>query len=584
MDDLPNLPEGQGAAVPPSYVPGRSQPSPTSLDQVRGLVRFIYTNNPFYVLSAWCVFFGLRSSFDTSGDSFATVALMISLTGYTTLLAASACFLVRVGQVWDDVRSMLILIVLMLVAMSVSFDDALAADPLVGSACFLAGLAFAILVSEGLLFGMRLRLPGWFRLPYYLTLALFFLYPVALGTTPHSPRSPAVQWGLFGFSCVAGLVFLTLLPAVRRGAGYVRDNGSPWPWPWYPWVLFVVLGLGILGRAYYLCVSMHLLGGTTTIFRPYFWIPFLLAVNVLLLEIGWVSRSKGTMLAALIAPAVLLGLAITGPTWEAADHGFLTMFHRTLGASPLFLTLVAVTAFYGVAAMRRVPWAFDAFCVSLAAFAVVGLGTFGPRTVMRPYGLPLLAVAALQAWPALRRRSAGRSMLAACCVVAAATLDLRGTWFTAYHGFIPIHLLLAYVLVVGAVFRGWMATLLQHLGAGLILAAGVAAMAIDPKMLGDPPPILLSFYPILAVAVAIGYGRLVGNRWYYASAAGILIGWPVLVGWRGYQRLRRTMPGLAYVVWGLFFFLIAMLISLTKAGLVERWLPRRPAQPDAPGP
>ncbi len=84
--------------------------------------------------------------------------------------------------------------------------------------------------------------------------------------------------------------------------------------------------------------------------------------------------------------------------------------------------------------------------------------------------------------------------------------------------------------------------------------------------------------------MAVAYGRLVGNRWYYASAAGILLGWPALVGWRGYRRLRRTMPGLAYVAWGLFFFLVAMLISLTKAGLLQRWLPRRPAQPEAPGP
>jgi hypothetical protein len=193
-------------------------------------------------------------------------------------------------------------------------------------------------------------------------------------------------------------------------------------------------------------------------------------------------------------------------------------------------------------------------------------------------------VAALQAWPALKRRSAGRSMLAACCVVAAATLDLKGTWFTAYRGFVPIHLLLVYVLFVGAAFRGRLATFLQHLGAGLILALGVAAMAIDPHLLGDPPTILLILYPALAVGAAFAYGRLVGNRWYYASAAGILLGWPVLVGWKGYRRLRRILPGLAYVAWGLVFFLIAMLISLTKAGLLNRWLPRRTPQPEAPSP
>ena len=582
MYDLPHLSQGHPGKTPPSYLLGQDHAPPGTLDQARGLARFVYTNNPFYVLSAWLVFFGLRRSFETTGDSFATVALMVGLTSYTALVAVSACFLVRVGQVWDDVRSMLILVVLMLLGTSVSLDDTLAANPRFGSACFVAGLVFAVMVSEGLLFGMRLRLPALFRVPYYLMLALFFLYPILLNRELHSARSPTLHWAIFAFSCVAGVILLALLPAVRRGPEYVRDNGSPWPWPWYPWVLFGVLGLGVLGRAYYLCVSMHYVGGTATIFGPYFWIPFLLAVNVLLLEGGLVSRSKGTIRVALIAPAALLALAITGPAWEAADHGFLGVFMRTLGASPLFLTLVAVAAFYVVAALRRVAHAFDALSVSVAALSVVGLGTVDLETLVSPHGLPLLVVAGLQAWAALRRSSAARCLLAACCVVAAASLDLEGTWFTAYRGVIPIHLLLASVLVIGAAYRGGLATLLQYLGAGLILAAGVASTAVDPRLLGDPPPIALTLYPAAAVAVAIAYGWLVGNRWYFASAAGILTGWLALAGWQGYRHLRRTLPGLHYIAWGLFFFLVAMLISLTKAGLPQRWLPPAPEAPEAP--
>ena len=582
MYDLPHLSQGRPVKTPPSYLLAQDHAPPSTLDQARGLARFIYTNNPFYVLSAWLVFFGLRTSFETAGDSFATVALMIGLTGYTALVAVSACFLVRVGQVWDDVRSMLILVVLMLLGTSVSLDDTLAASPRFGSACFVAGLVFAIVVSEGLLWGMRLRLPARFRVPYYLMLALFFLYPILLNRELHPARSPTLHAAIFAFSCVAGAVFLALLPAVRRGPEYVRDNGSPWPWPWYPWVLFGVLGLGVLGRAYYLCVSMHYVGGTATIFGPYFWIPFLLAVNVLLLEGGLVSRSQATIRVALITPAALLALAITGPAWEAADHGFLGTFMRTLGASPLFLTLVAVAAFYAVAALRKVAHAFDALSVSLAAFSVVGPGTVDLETLVSPHGLPLLAVAGLQAWAALRRSSAARCLLAACCVVAAASLDLEGTWFTAYRGVIPIHLLLASVLVIGAAYRGGLATLLQYLGAGLILAAGVASTAVDPRLLGDPPPIALTLYPAAAVAVAIAYGWLVGNRWYFASAAGILTGWLALAGWQGYRHLRRTLPGLHYIAWGLFFFLVAMLISLTKAGLAQRWLPPAPDPPEAP--
>src|SRR4051794_18125323 len=43
--------------------------------RARGLVGWLYTSNPFYILSADLVFIGLRMSFDTSGRSFETGAL-----------------------------------------------------------------------------------------------------------------------------------------------------------------------------------------------------------------------------------------------------------------------------------------------------------------------------------------------------------------------------------------------------------------------------------------------------------------------------------------------------------------------------
>ena len=71
---------------------------------LRWLVRVVYTHNPFYLLSAWLDFTGLRFSFDTSGRTFQTEALMLGLIGYTTLLALAAWVLIRVGKVWEDVR------------------------------------------------------------------------------------------------------------------------------------------------------------------------------------------------------------------------------------------------------------------------------------------------------------------------------------------------------------------------------------------------------------------------------------------------------------------------------------------------
>ena len=214
----------------------------------RGLLRWVSTSNPFYVLSAGLFLAGLWISFGTQYEEVRTWALMSGLGGYTLLLAVTACVLVRFGNVWDDVRTLLLLVVLMFLATSVTFDEVLVFDPVRGYLCYIIGLLFAIGVSEGLLRGIRLALPVRFRAPYYLILSLFFLYPLALRPFLADPHGEALLWGLFGFSPIAGLLFLTLLPAIHRGPDYVRDNGSPWRWPLYPWVLFGVLALAVPAR------------------------------------------------------------------------------------------------------------------------------------------------------------------------------------------------------------------------------------------------------------------------------------------------------------------------------------------------
>src|SRR3954447_25447631 len=98
----------------------------------QGLLRRLYTSNPFYVISADLVFVGLRMSLDTSGTTFETWALMLSLAGYTLLLATTACVLIRLGNVWDDMRTLLLLVVMMFLALSVTFDETLTSKPGLG--------------------------------------------------------------------------------------------------------------------------------------------------------------------------------------------------------------------------------------------------------------------------------------------------------------------------------------------------------------------------------------------------------------------------------------------------------------------
>ena len=78
---------------------------------------------------------------------------MVGMAGYTLLLAVPACLLVRFGGVWEDVRTVLLLVVLMFLATSVTFDETLARNPELGVACYLGGLLFAVAVSEGMLAG-----------------------------------------------------------------------------------------------------------------------------------------------------------------------------------------------------------------------------------------------------------------------------------------------------------------------------------------------------------------------------------------------------------------------------------------------
>src|SRR5215472_11413791 len=93
------------------------------------LVRLLWTNNPFYLISAWLVFSGLWASFNTGADTYQTWGLLGGLASYTLLLATAACVLIRLGRVWEDLRTLLLLVLLMFLAISVSLDEALTTDP-----------------------------------------------------------------------------------------------------------------------------------------------------------------------------------------------------------------------------------------------------------------------------------------------------------------------------------------------------------------------------------------------------------------------------------------------------------------------
>lgn len=548
--------------------------APTLSPGARGAIRWVCTSNPFYVLSAGMFLAGLWMSFEDPAQAEETWAMMSGLAGYTLLLAATAYLLVRHANVWDDVRTVLLLVVLMFLATSVTFDQVLAQTPERGWACFLLGLAFAILVSEGLLRGIRLALPAWFRMPYYLILALFFLYPLALTPLLEEPESEYLMWGLFGFASVGGLVFLTLLPAIRRGPDYVNGNGSPWIWPLYPWVLFGMLACAVPARAVLLSWSMHLVGAhdfDQLIFGPYFLVPFGLAMAALILEAGMVSNNRGVQWLALAIPMGLVGLTLVGHRSDPFYQEFLGNFQERLGGTPMYLTLLSCVAFYFYAAARRIPIASEALTAALAALAVVGPNTLRLGEWSVPQAEPLLLAAALQLGLGTWQGQSWRCAVGGLAAVAALTLPMKADPMLIREG-MAFHLVLLVMLLVGATFDDRLARILRNGGAGLVFLACLGAMSGRFTLPAGLPGWTMEVYSLAMASFLIGYGLILRNRVALTFAGTVFAMWLLAAGWQSYRILRQLITGLDYLAVSMALFVLAILISLGKSGLLTGWL------------
>ncbi len=90
--------------------------------------RWVCTKNPFYAISAALVLLGLWISFGNQTEDLENWLLMGGLAGHTLLLAVTATMLVRFLKLWDDARTVILLVVLMFLATSVTFDYLLIAD------------------------------------------------------------------------------------------------------------------------------------------------------------------------------------------------------------------------------------------------------------------------------------------------------------------------------------------------------------------------------------------------------------------------------------------------------------------------
>lgn len=535
-----------------------------------GVLRMLYTHNPFYLLSACLMLYGLQATFrPAEGELINPWALLASLCAYSALVAGTAYLIVRFGKVWEDARSLVLILLLLFFALSVSFDEIFNTSVNSAYGLLALGLTFSVVVSEGLCRGLKIRLPFCFRGPYYAILSFLFMYPVLVAGEITGLDARPIHWRIFLFSPAAGVLFLLLIPAIRRGADFVAENGTPWRWPWFPWTVFGFLAFGVCVRSYVLSVSFSPEQGYTSAFGAYFLVPILLALLVLLLETGIVERHRFLeRLALTVAPALLV-FAVPQSAGVTPYRDFLADFVRTAG-SPLCLTMFGLLAFYVYAWRRGAAAAELGVTAMLALACFVGLDTVDGRTLTPAAPWPLAALAAMQLFAAATRRSPARWFAAAVCGAGALSAAGPGSILSAYGGAIPLHLVLLAALLIGIFGRDAFALVLRKTCAIVLPLLGMATI-VAPAFANIPDAARLAYMLVITAATCAAWFVL-RDPWYLAAFGANVLSTGGTMMWILHDLWGRSVAarGFLPLTWGLVCFVIAVLISVLKAARQER--------------
>ncbi len=382
-------------------------------------------------------------------------------------------------------------------------------------------------------------------------------------------------WRIWAFSPVAGVALLTLLPAIRRGPEYVRQNGTPWSWPWFPWGLFCFLGVCLGVRAYALTLSFDSVLTQNlqeamrlqSAFSPFFLGPLVLASGLLLLEAGLVSRNLRLQRLGMAAPLLVCALASWFPNTSTPAADFLRRFTEQAGA-PLWLAVWAGLVFFTYAWLRRVK---DAAMGVTALLMLVGM--IGPRDVdwtsLRLQAWPLWIVAVVLGIEGIRTRRARELFLA----VAASVLAGRFLWLPHAHWIaqvaVPLQMMSVWAVLLGILFKDAWGSGLRAAG----LVGLVVSVLLGASWLAESPPGLMSRLLLGDLAVLIVGTILLSyvlrSRIYFFVGVGMLAVSLARMLQMGAQELERTAQwkGAAFFVIGLVWLALAALISSAKAGL-----------------
>ncbi len=570
---MPEMSQERGGITPMSQI--ESEVTRTFQPDTRSFWwKRVCTQNPFYLISGACFIHSLK--FATGGEAgpLSLYPRLILIGCYLLTMVITALVLVRRYKLWDDTRSLLLIVLLLFCELNLGFDELLATQFARGAIGDCGALLTIVLISELLFRGLPLKFPGIYRVPYYLLWSAISLWPIASQAAGATFNLDAARWTIAAFSPLCAMLLLTLIPAARVGRSGIEPSGTPWPWPLHPWTVFFFLILAVVFRLNALCVSFDSATdfgavqayALLNIFSPWLLIPLLLAISQLVLERALVKQAiAGQSLACLMA-LMCIPLGLSAGSGNEVSMTFVNDVTHTLG-SPAWLALMGCLAFHVLALARGARPAFAGLLTSLTIASFVSPQTVAFDQMGEFTSIGLWIAAALAIARGVWRKQDELVFVAGVLAIAALRVDsvitselLAEPFATIPWWFIDGHLLVGWMLVLAIWTKNDTSKLFCTLASMLLLPLVLIA--------------ILSLYPpwwILAYVAGLGVMSGLFGWWKQSDslvvATGLMSLYVALRGsWLGYWWAVQVLhwDGIHWLAGAVVLFLIGLGTSLSK--------------------
>ena len=538
--------------------------------KIRSLGRFLYTQNPFYLISCGLILYGLQIARHSYGDLVSqSMFLTVGISSYTILMAITAIAVIRLGKVWEDARSILLVVVIGQFALPTGLDELCNWDWKQGGILLAASAVSAFLITEIVLRLCRMRLPGWYRCSYFALLAVFYATPTLLGYAVAERHTRLSNWGAPLFSLLIGFALLLLVPAVRQGQRLLRNNGTPWRWPLYPLSAFVIVIVLAGIRTHAVWMSFGFIGAAAR-FEPFLLLPILFALLVLLAESDAMSAKPLRCYYALgMAPVMLAcGTSRGGMSYLPIEYDLQLYF-----GSALTISLVSLVAFYSYLLARKIPGAVHALVASIVALALLGkMPEIAATEGVRHWMIALVACF-LYFLHCLRNYRSDIRWLAfaasTCLTIAMTGEAYQQERIAAISAFAVATLAM---MAIGGCFHTKLARVLRHIAAVNLLIASVVLLLWHTR---QPQGVLvLAILGLICVTTVLYFQLIKRLGWLFVigTQAACLLASLVVDGYHAGTFSGANLP----IQSGLLCFVIGVTISSVKTGVCRRFLQSRP--------